>query len=75
MREAIAGEIRRTYQEGLKFKVDALQLSNALYRKYPHQWHRLAVDRELPLDENSIKSIKFQVKLLGGNLSKLREHK
>lgn len=75
IRQAIAEEIRRTYQEGLKLKVDALQLSNALYRKYPKEWHRLTVNRELPLDENSIKSIKVQVKLLGGNLSKLREHK
>lgn len=72
--KAVSDEIRKTYLEGLKIHTDVLQLSDALYRKDPAQWHRLSENGELPLTPESIESIDVKVKLFTGQMAKVREH-
>ncbi|MED4752693.1 Ger(x)C family spore germination protein [Brevibacillus choshinensis] len=72
--ENISEEIRHTYSLGLKTQTDVLQLSDALYRKYPKEWHRLTKEGELPLDKGMISTIDVKVEMFSGSMSKIREH-
>lgn len=73
--EEVERQIRATYFKGLQIGADVLQLSDALRRARPKDWHRLARNGALDLDENSIESIEVKVKLRSSGISKMKERK
>lgn len=66
----IKGQIKETYQEGLKINADVYRLSEYLYRKDVKSWKRLQRDGKIELDEDSIRKIEVDlVKINSGRKS------
>lgn len=59
----IEEEIRKTYKEGLRLKVDILELSDVLYRNHVKEWKRIKSNDGFFLTEESLQSIDITVKI------------
>ncbi|UQZ81215.1 hypothetical protein SK3146_00371 [Paenibacillus konkukensis] len=71
--EEIEKEIRESYAKGLSKGIDALNLSEVLFRAKPQDWHRLENNGAIPLDENSLASVEVDAKLYSGGISKIKK--
>ncbi|MWC27687.1 Ger(x)C family spore germination protein [Paenibacillus sp. MMS18-CY102] len=63
-KQLIEKEIRETYHKGLAKRVDPFQLEEALYRKNPAMFYKLAKTSPFFLDGQSLRHVKVQVKIL-----------
>ncbi|WCN37567.1 Ger(x)C family spore germination protein [Aneurinibacillus uraniidurans] len=71
--DRIQGEIRRTFQEGVKMNADVFQLSNTLYRENPRAWHEVAKNNKLEISNDSLNSIEVKVGIYSSGKAKDRE--
>lgn len=69
----IEEEIRGLFEKGLKLGADTLQLGHTLYRKHPHEWHRLQKNSALPLRPDMLESVNVQVHINDGGISKVKQ--
>ncbi|WP_284286445.1 Ger(x)C family spore germination protein [Alicyclobacillus fastidiosus] len=60
----IEKEIRKTYENGLRYGVDIYTLADSLYRRDPQTFHRYATkDGHLQLSEDSLEHVEVKVKI------------
>lgn len=71
--QEIKKEISDSYLQGIAKGIDVLNLSEALFRSNPSEWHRLAVKGELPLDKNSLSAIDVKATVFSGGISKIKK--
>jgi len=70
-KKAIKQEIRNTYQWGAARGIDALNISDVLYRKHLSEWRRLAVNGTVPLDGDLFPSISIDLVINAGGKEKI----
>ena len=71
LKRILKKEIRYTYKYAKEKKVDLFRLSETLYRKDIKKWKEIQKNGEIPLEDDTIKSIKIEVKLQNTGKDKL----
>ncbi|TBL74635.1 Ger(x)C family spore germination protein [Paenibacillus thalictri] len=70
--EEIKKEIKEAYLEGLAKGIDVFNLSEALFRSNPRQWHNLEQNGELDLEPGSLEEIEVNAQIFSGGISKIK---
>ncbi|MFJ7829718.1 Ger(x)C family spore germination protein [Peribacillus sp. NPDC097284] len=71
LKRILKKEIKYTYKYAKEKKVDLFRLSETLYRKDIKKWKEIQKDGEIPLEDDTIKSIKIEVNLQNTGKDKL----
>ncbi|MGE7602054.1 Ger(x)C family spore germination protein [Peribacillus sp. NPDC097675] len=71
LKRILKKEIRETYKFAKGKKVDLFRLSETLYRKDIKKWKEIQKNGEIPLEDDTIKSIQIEVKLQNTGKDKL----
>lgn len=71
--EEIRKEIRETYLKGLAKGIDIFSLSEVLFRAKPKEWHEIAKEGAIPLEEGSLGQIEVSAKIFSGGISKIKK--
>ncbi|BDG43244.1 Ger(x)C family spore germination protein [Saccharococcus caldoxylosilyticus] len=61
--KTVEDEIRSLYKLGLKYDIDTLNLSEAMYRQKPEDWKKFSKNGEIPLTDESLKKIKVKISI------------
>ena len=71
LKRILKKEIKHTYKFAQENKVDLFRFSETLYRKDIKKWKEIQKNGEIPLEDDTIKSIKIEVKLQNTGKQKL----
>ncbi|MFE0507393.1 Ger(x)C family spore germination protein [Peribacillus butanolivorans] len=63
IKRSIKKEINKTYQYTQKRDIDLLRLSETLYRKDNKSWKKVEIKGRIPLEEDTLRSIKIDVEI------------
>jgi spore germination protein KC len=61
--KTVEDEIRSLYKLGLKYDIDTLNLSEAMYRKKPEDWKKFSENEKIPLTDENLKKIKVKISI------------
>jgi spore germination protein KC len=61
--KTVEDEIRSLYKLGLKYDIDILNLSEAMYRKKTEDWKKFSKNGKIPLTDENLKNIKVEISI------------
>jgi spore germination protein KC len=61
--KTVEDEIRNLYKLGLKYDIDTLNLSEAMYRKKSEDWKKFSENGKIPLTDENLKKIKVKISI------------
>jgi spore germination protein KC len=61
--KTVKDEIRSLYKLGLKYDIDVLNLSEAMYRQKPEDWKKFSENGKIPLTDENLKKIKVKISI------------
>ena len=71
--KTVEEEIRSLYKLGLKYDMDILNLSEAMYRQKPEDWKKFSENGKIPLTDENLKKIKVKISIDTSGKEKFRQ--
>jgi spore germination protein KC len=71
--KTVEDEIKSTYKLGIKYHIDTLNLSEAMYRKKPEDWNKFSKNGKISLTDENLKKIKVKISISTSGKEKFRQ--
>ncbi len=70
--KTVEKEIRQLYQLGKAHNIDVLNLSETMYQQNPNDWKKVSVNGKIPLEKDTLKTVKVSLSIDTSGTRKLK---